>query len=56
MRREPLFVEDEREPIPGYDFTFAPYRPIDPEYREVCMPRLTAWLVEWAPMVGSWPQ
>jgi hypothetical protein len=49
-------VDAEREPIPGYDFTFAPYRPRDPEYRQTHMGRQLRWLEDWEPMNGSYPQ
>jgi hypothetical protein len=49
-------VADEREPMPGYDFAFAPCRPHDPEYRQACSDLHLQWLKGWAPQVGYWPQ
>lgn len=49
-------VEDDREPIPGYDFSFAPYLPVDPEYRQTYSERQMMWLDEWHPPVGYWVQ
>lgn len=51
-----ILVDDEREPIPGYDFIFAPCRPVDPEYRQLYRERQLMWLDEWAPPIGYWPQ
>lgn len=49
-----ILVEDERDPLPGYDFTFAPSRPLDPEYRQTFSGLQMEWLIEWVPQVGYW--
>lgn len=52
----PIFVPDERDPIPGYDFVFAPSYPLDPEYRQTYSQEHLAWLQEWLPQAGYLPQ
>lgn len=52
-----IFVDEERTSLlPGYDFSFAPCRPQDPEYRQMYGERHLKWLAQWEPSFESFPQ
>lgn len=40
----------------GYDFSFAPIAPIDPDYRQAYQEAQLRWLEHWVPNEEGWPQ
>lgn len=47
---------EERDCECGYDWTFAPVKPADPEYRMAYSELQKVWLLRWVPRVGAWIQ
>jgi hypothetical protein len=47
------FRERGEEMQPGYDFSFAPNKPVDPDYRQAYLCLQLAWLDRWQPRPES---
>jgi len=48
--------DDEERGGAGFDFTFAPAKPDNPEYRQLLAEMQRRWLECWQPYEGDWVQ